>query len=144
MYIRFIHTNKYTHSRAYPPILIIIQSSLKVSSVSSKRTFAVSGNASTNNPAKIAVPPHIVVGINHANEPKKSTIYGEEIDPTCAIVELVPMAELRKFVGNNSAVCKITTANTALIQVRPNIATATVASDSSVYTYNIGNKINYL
>lgn len=40
---------------------------------------------------------------------KKSTTNGAAMEPTCAIVELVPRAELRKLVGKSSAVCKVTT-----------------------------------
>lgn len=66
--------------------------------------------------------PHIVVGIYQPSVPKKSTIYGATIVPICAIVELKPIAELRSSVGNNSAVCNIITANTALTHERLNIA----------------------
>lgn len=36
-------------------------------------------------------------------------MYGAVIEPTCAIVELVPNAELRICVGNISAVCNVIT-----------------------------------
>lgn len=46
-------------------------------------------------------------------------MYGADIDPTFAIVELNPCAVLLFEVGNSSSVCKITTANTALMNKRP-------------------------
>ena len=49
-------------------------------------------------------------------------MYGADIEPMWDIVELVPIAELRISVGNNSAVCRITTAYTELMHKRPNIA----------------------
>lgn len=94
--------------------------------------FSVSGSVNTSMHANIAAPPQIVVGINHLSEPKKSTIYGAEIEPTCDIVELVPIAEFRIFVGNNSAVCKITTANAELMHKRPNRAVAIIAVPFSI------------
>lgn len=56
---------------------------------------------------------------------RKSTTYGAAIEPTCDIVELVPNAEFRIFVGNISAVCNVTIAYTALIPKRPAIAQKT-------------------
>lgn len=126
------YKKKYVHNLIFFFLVYFPRSSSSHSSLSSKITFSVSGNASTSNPANIEIVPQIVVGINQAIEPRKSAIYGADIEPTCAIVELVPIAEFRKFVGNNSAVCKMTTANTALIHVRPNRAMPTAMSKCSV------------
>lgn len=104
--------------------------SLVVSSsiVSFSSLCSVSGSPTTKSPAIIEQIPQIVVGINQIIDPRPSTIYGADIEPMCAIVELVPIAELLTVVGNSSAVCKITTTKTALMHIRPNKATPITAS----------------
>lgn len=105
-------------------ISLVVSSSI----VSLSSTSSVSGNAKTKRPAIIEQIPQIVVGMNQINDPRPSTMYGAEMEPIWAIVELVPIAELLTVVGNNSAVCKITTTNTALMHIRPNNATPITAS----------------
>ena len=52
-----------------------------------------------------------------------STIKGALMDPMCAAVEQHPMAVFLNNVGNNSVVCKMTTAKTAEAHKRPTDAT---------------------
>lgn len=53
------------------------------------------------------------------NLTNKSTIKGANTPPKFAIVELKPDAVFLFDVGNSSKVCKMTTANTPLINKRP-------------------------
>lgn len=69
---------------------------------------------------------------------KKSTTNGAAIDPTWAIVDEVPNAELLKFVGNSSAVCSVTTEYTAVMPNLANIASETIhtlASNTKIFSW---------
>lgn len=73
----------------------------------------------------------------------KSTTYGAAIVPMWAEHEADPIAVFLTSVGNNSAVCKMTTMNADAIQKRPKSEIIIMVRDSSVWERK-EEKVNFM